>query len=243
MRTVGVLGGMGPEATVYFMQRIIAAVAAKDDADHVPLLVDNNTQVPSRIARILKGRGDDPAPVLIQMAQRLVAAGADALVMPCNTAHFYAADLAGATAKPFLNMVDMACTEAARIAPNGKVGLLGSPALQQVGVYAGALAKAGLTPVHASDNDRVLATIRSIKSQGPSDVAARALTDVAAEMVHRGADVLCVCCTEFSMLAGQIRSAVPMFDAMDLLVQETVRFSTAEDPSDVIGPTSATVGT
>jgi aspartate racemase len=229
MRIVGVLGGMGPEATIYFMQQVVGAVQARDDADHVPLLVDNNTQVPSRIAAILEGRGEDPGPVLAQMAERLVAAGAEALVMPCNTAHYYAAQVAGATDKPFLNMVEMACTEAARISPGGKVGLLGSPALQQVGVFETALAEAGLAPVYAQESDRVLATIRSIKAQGPSEFAAHTLSDVAAQMVTDGAAVICICCTEFSLLAREIKAKVPIFDALEVLVRATVQFAKSED--------------
>ncbi len=86
-RTVGILGGMGPEATVLLMQKVIAAVPARDDSDHVPLIVDQNSQVPSRIRRLIEGVGEDPAPVLAAMARRLEAAGAEALAMPCNTAH------------------------------------------------------------------------------------------------------------------------------------------------------------
>lgn len=225
MRTVGVLGGMGPEATIYFMQQVVGAVQARDDADHIPLLVDCNTQVPSRIARIIEGRGDDPGPVLAGMAKRLADAGAEALVMPCNTAHYYAAEIAGASDKPFLNMVDMACAEAARIVPGGKVGLLGSPALQQVGVFDTALENAGLAPIYSAESQRVLATIRSVKTQGPSEFAAHTLSDIATRMVADGAEVICICCTEFSMMAREITATVPVFDALDLLVEATLRFA------------------
>lgn len=231
MRRVGVLGGMGPEATIYFMQQIVDAVPAKDDADHIPLIVDNNPQVPSRIKAIIEGTGEDPGPVLAQMALRLVGAGAEALVMPCNTAHFYADQVSGATDVPFLNMVSLSCTKAAQIAPGGKVGLLGSPALQQVGVFEGPLAKEGLSPVYAKETARVLATIRSIKSQGSSEFAAHTLTDVAAQMVDDGADVICICCTEFSLLAREIVAKVRMFDALDVLVSATVAFSRSGNPS------------
>lgn len=105
MRRVGILGGMGPEATVALMARIIDAVPARDDADHVPLIVDQNTQVPSRIARIIEGRGADPAPVLVAMAQRLEAAGAQALCIACNTAHRWADDIRAAVAVPLIDMV------------------------------------------------------------------------------------------------------------------------------------------
>ena len=225
MRKIGVLGGMGPEATIYFMQQVVDAVQARDDSDHIPLMVDNNTQVPSRIKAILEGGTDDPGPVLAQMAKGLVEAGAEALVMPCNTAHYYADQVASATDTPFLNMVDMSCNEAAGLAPGGKVGLLGSPALQQVGVFEAALSTAGLSPVYAAEQGRALATIRSIKAQGPSEFAAHTLSDICSQMVADGADVICICCTEFSLLAGEIDAKVPMFDALQVLVSAAVEYS------------------
>ena len=225
MRRIGVLGGMGPEATIYFMQQVVNAVEARDDADHIPLLVDNNTQVPSRIKAILEGGGEDPGPVLAQMAKGLAGAGAEALVMPCNTAHYYAGQVSAATGVPFLNMVELSCAEAARIAHSGRVGLLGSPALQQVGVFEKALADAGLTPIYAAEQGRALASIRSIKAQGPSEFAAHTLTDICTQMVDDGADVICICCTEFSLLAADIDAKVPMFDAMQVLVSAAVEYS------------------
>ncbi|WP_439124855.1 aspartate/glutamate racemase family protein [Marivita sp.] len=225
MRKIGVLGGMGPEATIYFMQQVVDAIDARDDSDHIPLLVDNNTQVPSRIKAILEGGGKDPGPVLAQMAEGLVAAGAEALVMPCNTAHYYADQVATATDAPFLNMVEMSCAEAGKIAPGGKVGLLGSPALQQVGVFEAALADQGLSSVYAAEQGRALATIRSIKAQGPSEFAAHTLSDICAQMVDDGADVICICCTEFSLLASAINARVPMFDALQVLVSASVEYS------------------
>jgi len=225
MRKIGVLGGMGPEATIYFMQQVVDAVQARDDADHIPMLVDNNTQVPSRIKAILEGGGEDPGPVLVQMAKGLVASGAEALVMPCNTAHYYADQVASATDRPFLDMVALTCAEAARIAPGGRIGLLGSPALQHVGVFEAPLAKAGLSPVYVREQDRVLATIRSIKSQGASEFAAHSLSDLCEQMRADGADAICVCCTEFSLLADDIETRLPMVDALQVLVSATVDFA------------------
>ncbi|TAG28859.1 MAG: aspartate/glutamate racemase family protein, partial [Rhodobacterales bacterium] len=126
MRTVGILGGMGPEATVLFMQRLLQAVEARDDADHIPLIVHQNSAVPSRIKRLVEGVGEDPGPVLAQMARDLQAAGAKALAMPCNTAHAYAPHIIAATPLPFLDM------RAAILAalPKGPVAMLASPALR-----------------------------------------------------------------------------------------------------------------
>src|SRR5690625_6011140 len=83
---VGIIGGMGPEATIELMQRIVSKTPAADDQDHIHMIVDNNPKVPSRIQALLEGTGDNPAPVLMAMARRLEQAGADFLVIPCNTA-------------------------------------------------------------------------------------------------------------------------------------------------------------
>ena len=113
LRTIGILGGMGPQATVLLQQRLIEAVEAADDCDHVPLLVDMNPQVPSRLSYILKGEGEDPGPALANMARRLEDAGAEALAMPCNTAHHFAGAIRSAVDIPFIDMVSLTASRAA----------------------------------------------------------------------------------------------------------------------------------
>lgn len=225
MRTVGVIGGMGPEATVLFMSRVIDAVPAADDADHVPLLVDQNTAVPSRIKALLEGGGADPAPVLAAMAQRLQNAGAGALVMPCNTAHHYAPAIRAAAGVPFISMVDLAMAHAASLVPGGQIGLLGSPALARVGVFNVPAAAQGLSLVPLADPDGTLGTIRQIKADGPSPERALQLSHEAQAQAQAGAQAICICCTEFSLVARHIQAPVPVFDALDLLVTATIRFA------------------
>ena len=104
MRKVGILGGMGPEATVLLMKKIIECTQAQDDQDHIPLLVDNNTQVPSRIGAIINKNGSDPLPELCKMANSLEQNGASALAMPCNTAHYWYEDLQKKINVPIINM-------------------------------------------------------------------------------------------------------------------------------------------
>ena len=103
---IGVIGGMGPEATVDLMRRVIAATPAADDIDHVRMIVDNNPKVPSRLKALLDGTGDGPGPVLAGMARGLQSAGADVLVIPCNTAHFYLAPIRAAVSIPVGTSVD-----------------------------------------------------------------------------------------------------------------------------------------
>ena len=118
-RRVGILGGMGPEATVLLMQRLLTAARATDDAGHIPLIVDQNPQVPSRIRHLIDNTGADPGPVLAHMADMLEAAGATAIAMPCNTAHHYAPVIRAAITVPFLDMVAASVAHAATLTKAG----------------------------------------------------------------------------------------------------------------------------
>ena len=226
MRPVGILGGMGPEATVLLMQKVIDAVPARDDADHVPLLVDQNPQVPSRIARLIEGTGADPAPVLVAMARRLEGAGAVALAMPCNTAHHYAGDIAAAVDIPFLDMVGLAVSEAAeRAGGTGKVGILCSPAVRKVGLFDRALAERGLKAVYPGDEAALLAAIRQIKAEGPVALAKATLAAASSDLLSEGAEIQLVACTEFSRIATATAEGVQALDTLDRLASEIVTFA------------------
>ena len=226
MRTVGILGGMGPEATVMLMQKIIAAVPARDDGDHVPLIVDQNPQVPSRIARLIEGTGADPAPVLAAMAQRLEAAGAEALAMPCNTAHHYAGDIGAAVSIPFLDMVAASARAALAVAGlGGKIGLLASHAVAQVGLFDRALGALGLEMIHPDDGTAMLGAIRGIKAHWPNEAARAALLAASCALFEKGARVQLIACTEFSLIAEAVAPGVRAIDTLDVLVAEIVGFS------------------
>ncbi|MCU0902626.1 MAG: amino acid racemase [Tabrizicola sp.] len=209
MKTVGILGGMGPEATVLLMQRLLAAVDARDDADHIPLIVHQNPAVPSRIRRLIEGTGEDPGPVLAQMARDLQAAGAEALAIPCNTAHAYAPQIMAATPLPFLDM--RAATVAAL--PKGSVVMLASPAVRLTGAFDAAFSAAGVTPVWPEDEGPVLTLIRRVKA---GDTGADAHAAMAALAEAAEGHVL-VACTELSLLTGALQG--PFTDSLDCLVE------------------------
>jgi aspartate racemase len=219
MRRVGILGGMGPQATVLLMQRLIDAVPARDDADHIPLLVDQNPQVPSRLAFLIDGRGEDPAPALARMARRLEAAGAEALAMPCNTAHHFAPAITAATGLPFLDMVAASVLRAETLAAGDRsIGILGSPALRRIGLFDRAFAASALAPIYPQDDAPLLAAIRSIKADGASDDARLTLHSASQELLDRGARVQLIACTEFSLIADRTAAGATSLDTLDLLV-------------------------
>ena len=232
-RRIGILGGMGPQATILLMQKLLDAVQTDDDAGHIPLIVDQNPQVPSRIKRLIEGTGDDPAPVLADMARRLVAGGAEALAMPCNAAHHYAGAIRAAVTVPLLDMVALSVDHAASLAgPSGKVGILASPAVRRDGLFDAALAQRGLCGVYPEDEAAMLTAIRQIKAEGPQAQARRTLTAASDEVLAQGAIAQMIACTEFSLIADSVAPMATSFDTLDRLVGAIIAFSTAASDRD-----------
>ncbi len=223
---IGIIGGMGPAATVLFMERIIAATTATDDVDHIPMIVDNNPQIPSRIDAILNGAQSDPGGAIAKIAINLQNYGAAALAMPCNTAHHYANDITSNTSIPFLNMVTLSVDAAVGQTPKGgKVGILASPAVRRIGLFDKALEKVGLVAVYPDCEQQLLAAIRAIKCGVPDGPPRAALSDAAAALASMGVSCNLVACSEFSLIADAARGGVPVIDTLDALVAHTVRFA------------------
>ncbi len=225
MRTVGILGGMGPEATILLMQKVMAAVPARDDADHVPLLVHQNPQVPSRIKALIEGTGENPGPTLARMARDLEAGGAQALAMPCNTAHFYAAAVREATALPFLDMLDLTATHLAGAGAR-RIGMLASPATRLAGVFDAPFARHGLTPVFLRDDAALLSVIRAVKAGAALAALRPRLRAEAETLLAQGADHLLIACTELSLMSDALPTEYRRYtDSLDCLTTAIVDFA------------------
>ncbi len=222
MTPVGILGGMGPQATVLLMQKVIDAVPARDDADHVPLIVHQNPAVPSRIAALIERTGPDPAPVLCAMARDLVAAGAGALAMPCNTAHHYAPEIATASPVPFL---DMLAATARQLQGKGRIGILASPATRLTGVFDRYLDMPHFAP---ADDAPLLEMIRAVKAGAAPSAIAPDLTDTARTLLD-SCDHLLIACTELSLAAPLLPDDCPWTDSLDCLVADILRFARGAD--------------
>ncbi len=226
-RIVGIIGGMGPEATVDLMRRVIAKTPARDDQDHAHLLIESNPKIPSRVAHLIAGTGRDPTPELVRIAQNLEAAGADALAMPCNTAHAYAQSIREAVRIPFIDMVQLTVAELAKLKV-ARVGLLASSAVHQVRLYRDALAANGITAVEPPQQAQVMELIIAVKRGDIGAEAQARLGSLAAEFAHE-ADLLLIACSELSVIAAGMR--VPFLDSIEVLADEIVRFSGAHSPT------------
>lgn len=229
-RRIGIIGGMGPEATVLLMSRIIAATPAHDDIDHVPMFVDNNPQVPSRIKALIDGGGEDPGPVIAAMARGLQAAGAEALAMPCNTAHHYADHIRAATTIPFIDMVKLAVEKvSASTRPGARIGMLASPAVRIAGVFSRPFCETGRVPLYLADDAPLLSLIRHIKTHG-ADLDARArMAAISRAFLAEGADLLLVSCSELSLVCDAVVPDISTIDTIDLLSEACIAFSTGRE--------------
>jgi aspartate racemase len=220
-RVVGIIGGMGPEATVDLMRRVIAKTPVRDDQDHIHLIVESNPKIPSRIAHLIEGIGPDPTSELMRIAANLQRAGADALAIPCNTAHAYADAIRRAVSIPLLDMVSLTVGEIAS-AGRTRVGLLASTAVHNTALYATAFAAHGIATLLPARQEEVMALIKAVKRGDTGAQAQAALGHIALEMADR-ADVLLIGCSELSVIAAGI--AVPFVDSLDVLAEAVVSFA------------------
>lgn len=211
---IGILGGMGPAATVELFRRIVLKTPAHCDQDHIPVVIDSNPRIPDRGPFIWEG-GPDPRPALCRSARRLEKMGASLIVMPCNTAHLFLPYLRRAVRIPFIDMI----AETARVIREPRVGLLATETTIRTRLYHDACAPFKIEIVTPSPEDqaRLMKIIYAIKG-GSYDFPLRA---IARRLYERGAEAVIVGCTELSLVARDLDG--PVYDALDILADVAVR--------------------
>lgn len=219
---LGILGGMGPQATLVFYQRILALTAAGTDQEHIPTLIWSDTAIPDRTAAILSGNTQTVFERLLDGVKRLEREGCGAVAIPCNTAHYFADALQARLGIPLVNMVALTAAEAARRGWR-KVGLLATDGTLQTGIYHRALAAAGLeaavpTPEHqALIMSVIYDEIKAGKPGSPEKFDA-----AAQDLKTQGCDGTVVACTELSTYR-QSHPQDPWYaDALDVLAREVI---------------------
>lgn len=225
-RAIGILGGMGPAATVDLMARIVAATPAQGDSGHLRLLVDSNPAIPDR-NRAIEGDGPSPAPMLVVMAQGLERQGAEMLAIACNSAHAWAAEIRGATAIPLVSMIDATIAAIARDHPGvRRIGLLAADACLGANLYQAPLAAAGYDIVLPDDQAGLMKLVYGVKAGDTGSRARAGMAALAAGLVARGAELIVAACTEVPLLLGQADCPVPLVDSTDALVHALVAEAT-----------------
>lgn len=223
---LGVLGGMGPMATVDFLAKLVRATPAGRDQDHIPTLVCSAVDVPDRADAIL-GAGPDPLPAMRAALARLEAGGATRIAIPCNTAHHWHAALQAGTALPILHIVDaVAETLAEPLAgagTGGRIGLLATDGTLRAGLYRERLARRGLTCLGPDPEGQaaVAAAIRLVKAHRVAEARPLLEAQVRA-LAEAGCDRVVMACTEIPIaLAGSDPSG-RLVDATEALARACV---------------------
>ena len=205
---IGVLGGMGPLATVDFFNKVLAATPAKGDADHIPLLIQSDPRIPPRPTAILNS-GRSPLPALLAGRDRLIAAGATALAMPCNTAHYWYADLVRDCGVPFLSIVDASIGEIGKLAkPGATIGIIATRATLAAKIFDAPLLSAGYTPMLPDDDmmDKlVLPGIELVKA-GQVLQGGQLIEQAVQVLLNQGAGAVLLACTETSLALDAVQS-------------------------------------
>ena len=233
MRTIGILGGMGPAAGSDFYSRVVATHGAPRDQDHPQCIFYSATQVPDRTAHLL-GDGPDPTQALTNAAALLEKFGAEFIAIPCNSAHAFLGSIRVAVSIPVLDMISLAVQAVAAQVPDAnRIGVLAADGTVRIGLYDGVLTANGREAVYPDPGvqDEVMAAIRDVKGgalpeSGTGDRSDTRLVGAAKHLQDVGAEALIMGCTEVPLALDERDCPVPAIDANQVLVEETLALAT-----------------
>jgi len=227
-KIIGILGGMGPEATIDLFNKIVKGTTVKKDQDHLRILIDNNPKVPDRTLAIQK-KGPSPLPQLIRSAKILENAGADFIVIPCVTAHYYYKPLKKKLKIPIVNLVEMTVQYIRnRLKGISKVGLLATTGTIQAGLFQTSFSHADLQliiPTPEVQKKWIMEAIygrRGIKAIGPSENSKRLILNACVKLVHQGAQAIIAGCTEVPLVLKEKDLSVPFIDPISILAKAAI---------------------
>ena len=226
-KTIGILGGMGPEATVDLFSKIIANTPADKDQEHLRVVIDSNPKVPDRTAAILHG-GPSPVPAMKAGLAALKRAGADFVVIPCVSAHFFFDQLQREAGLPILSMFDVTAGHIRQDHPHIRtVGMLATTGTLQGGRFREKLQQAGIETVAppGPDQERIMAAIYEIKGVPGGrdrDAIGAEVRDIAGRLIQRGAQGVVAGCTEIPLVLKPGDLSVSVFDTLLLLARAAI---------------------
>lgn len=221
--TLGILGGLGPASGVYFAQMLVEHTRAERDQEHLNFLLSSRADTPDRTEYILGRTKNDPSPVMISEVERLVSAGADAIAIPCNTAHYFYDRIAEVSCVPILNIIDLT-VEFCQSAGAKTIGVLATEGTVASGAYEKVCQSAGVSYLTCTECQQ--ATVSRIiydEIKRGRDPDLEALLGIIRHLIERGADVVILGCTELSLLKRSLPSELPLVDSLEVLALCAIR--------------------
>ena len=224
-KVIGILGGMGPEATIDLFYKIIKFTPAEKDQDHLRIIIDNNPKIPDRTAAIL-GKGEDPLPALQETARNLEKAGADFIIIPCNTAHYFLPSIQESVKIPILNMIEETAKETQkRISQIKKVGLLASIGIYKTEIYHQHFKKINIVVISPEEKDKeeVMNAIYAVKAGDLSNEVKGNIIKIAQKLIDKEAEAIIAGCTEIPLILKEGDVSVPIIDPTRILAKAAVQ--------------------
>lgn len=232
LKTIGILGGMGPEAGACFFERLIHETEARRDQEHPPVLLFSLPQIPDRTEAIVQG-GPSPVPAIRRGIRTLARAGAHFAVIPCVSAHAFYPWIAKNSPIPILSLVDATLAGIKRMKPAPKkVGLIATSGTVRSGTLAKAFEAAGIEVLapSAQDQRKVMTAIYGkggIKAGADDGQPRRLLVEVANGLIGRGAQAIVAGCTEVPLALRPADLPVPLIDPLTIGARAALRLAGA----------------
>lgn len=221
-KILGVIGGLGPIATAYFMELVINMTDVNTDQQHLPMIVYNMPFIPDRTAYILDHSREDPLPQMLRIGHTLQEQGASCIAVPCVTAHYFMGDLEKSIAVPIINGVR---ETVAHLKENGirKVGIMATDGTVRSGIFHRELEQQGLVPIvpgPAAQADVMHLIFDNVKAGKPADMDR--FSAAAEDLRRQGAQTVILGCTELSLIKRDHEIGPGFVDAMEVLARQAV---------------------
>lgn len=223
-KTVGIIGGMGPGATALLFQKIIDYTDAKSDAEHIHIIIDNNPAIPDRTAAILKGE-DTPAKYICESGKKLERCGADLLLLPCNTSHYFYDYIQEQLEVPVVNMIAETARECVKHGYK-KVGVLATTGTCETKIYDKELSKYGISVMYpdSTGQEKVMEIIYDqVKAGKPTDVSI--IMKHLESMTLSGVQAFILGCTELPIALLDRDYGYCFIDSLDVLARCAVEMA------------------
>lgn len=226
-KIVGILGGMGPEATIDLFARIVEETHAKCDEDHLRIIIDNNPKMPSRQDAILNG-GESPVPAMVETAKNLKNAGADFIIIGANTAHYFYDEVSSQVDIPFLHIINEAVKELLRTYSNvKKVGVMATNAAVKTRLYNKCCVKFNLEVIDLDEEtqNKVHNAIFDFKYNGKTEENVKSASECVEKLISLGAEAVIMGCTEIPVILKNKVFSIPLIDPNDIIAKVAVAYA------------------
>lgn len=221
--TVGVLGGLGPMASVYFYEMVVNMTDAKTDQEHVDMIITNRATTPDRTAFIVGSSEEDPSNILIDDAKKLEKYGVDFIVMTCNTAHYFYEKIARSVNLPLVNIVEETIKHA-KVTNHKKLGILATTGNIKTSLYQNMCEKYDMKYLTLDEKrqSQVMEIIYDdIKSGKPADMDK--FNSIVNYLKENDCDGVILGCTELSILKNDNGLDGNFYiDSLEVLARETI---------------------